>query len=143
MHGRIPAALALSLALLASVGCRRQPEAGAEGLAPAVSVSNIDLGRSLNADRSIADNATSFKPTDTIYISVSTAGSAPSATLTAKWTFQDGQTVDESTQTISPTGPARTEFHISKPDGWPVGKYTVEVMLNGTLAGTKEFEVAP
>jgi len=143
MRRRAPAALVLILALLVSVGCRRQQQGEAESLAPAVSVSDIDLGRSLNPDRSIADNAASFKPSDTIYISVATEGSASSATLTAKWTYEDGQTVDQSTQTISPTGPARTEFHISKPDGWPVGKYTVQVMLNGALAGTKEFEVAP
>lgn len=136
------AALVMSLALLTSVGCRRQQAAGPEGLAPAVSVSAIDLGRSLNADKSIADNTTSFKPSDTIYVSVATAGAASGATLMVKWTYQDTLTVDESTQTISPTGPARTEFHITKADGWPVGRYKVEVMLNGAPAGTKEFDVA-
>jgi len=55
--------------------------------------------------------------------------------------YQDGQIVDESTQTIAPTGAARTEFHISKPDGWPAGKYKLEVLLNGTSAGTKDFDV--
>jgi hypothetical protein len=42
---------------------------------------------------------------------------------------------------ISPTGPAVTEFHLSKPDGWPVGNYRIEVLLNGTQAATKSFEV--
>jgi outer membrane usher protein FimD/PapC len=51
--------------------------------------------------------------------------------------------VDESTQTIAPTGDARTEFHMSKPDGWPAGKYKLEVLVNGTTAGTKDFEVTP
>lgn len=36
---------------------------------------------------------------------------------------------------------ARTEFHISKPDGWPEGKYHLVIMLNGATAGTKDFEV--
>ena len=48
---------------------------------------------------------------------------------------------DESTQTIAPAGDARTEFHISKPDGWPTGKYTLEVFLNGSSAATKDLEV--
>ena len=54
---------------------------------------------------------------------------------------RDGQVVNESTQTIAPTGDARTEFHISKPDGWPSGKYKLEVFLNGSSAATKDFEV--
>ncbi len=41
----------------------------------------------------------------------------------------------------APTGDARTEFHISKPDGWPTGKYKLEVFLNGSSAATREFEV--
>ena len=47
----------------------------------------------------------------------------------------------ESNENIAPTGKARTEFHISKPDGWPAGKYTVAVSLNGAAAGSKDFEV--
>ena len=38
-------------------------------------------------------------------------------------------------------GSAVTEFHLSKPDGWPVGSYRVEVSLNGAPAGNKEFKV--
>jgi hypothetical protein len=89
----------------------------------------------------VTQQGTTFAPTDTIYVTVVTTGSAPSATLTAKWTYQDGQVVNESTQTIAPTGPAATEFHIAKPDGWPAGSYKVEVSLNGRSTGTKEFEV--
>ena len=38
----------------------------------------------------------------------------------------DGQTVNESSQSIAPNGPAATAFQISKPDGFPPGKYKVE-----------------
>jgi hypothetical protein len=34
-----------------------------------------------------------------------------------------------------------TEFHISKPGGWPKGKYKVEILLNGVAAETEDFEV--
>jgi hypothetical protein len=51
-------------------------------------------------------------------VSVKTDGSGPSATLTVRWTYQDGQVVDESGQNIAPTdGATVTEFHLSKPDG--------------------------
>ncbi len=109
--------------------------------APAVTVTTVELGNQIGADKRVKQQITSFAPKDTIYATVVTNGSAPSATLTAKWTYQDGQVVNESTQTIAPTGPAATEFHISKPDGWPAGTYKVEVSLNGRSTGTKEFEV--
>jgi hypothetical protein len=109
--------------------------------APAVTVTALELGNQIGADKRVTQQVTSFTPKDTIYLTVVTNGSTPSATLTAKWTYQDGQVVNESTQTIAPTGPAATEFHISKPDGWPAGTYKVEVSLNGRSSGIKEFEV--
>jgi len=106
-----------------------------------VKVADIALGRALGGDRSISDSTDTFKTTDTIYASVTTDGSSPSATLRARWTFEDGQTVNETSRTIAPGGRERTEFHISKPNGWPAGKYKVEVFLNDQSAGTKNFEV--
>jgi len=108
-----------------------------------VKVTDIDVGRSVTADKTIADKTDSFRPADTFYVSVKTDGSSPNITLSARWTYQDGQVVDESSQNIAPTGGASvTEFHLSKPDGWPAGGYKVEVLLNGASAGTREFKVA-
>jgi len=106
-----------------------------------VTVTTVDLGNQIGADKRVTQPMTSFAPKDTIYATVGTNGSAPSATLTAKWMYQDGQVVNEATQTIAPTGPAVTEFHIAKPEGWPAGTYKVEVSLNGRPSETKEFEV--
>jgi hypothetical protein len=114
---------------------------GATPASAGVRVTEIDLGRSLAADKGIADKTSEFRPTDTIYVSVETDGTSPQASLVTRWTYQDGQVVKELTETIVPAGKARTEFHIVKPEGWPTGKYAVAVLLNGTAAGTKEFEV--
>jgi hypothetical protein len=109
----------------------------------AVRVTEVDVGRSIGADKRINDNAATdeFGRNDTIYASVATEGNASGAALSARWTFEDGQVVDESSQTIAGSGPAVTEFHISKPDGWPVGKYKVEIRLNGQTVESKDFEV--
>jgi len=107
-----------------------------------VKVTDIDTGRSIGADKSISDKTSTFNPSDTIFVSVKTKGSAPSATLGARWTYENNQVVDESNQTIAPSGDAFSEFHVSKPDGWPAGKYKVEILLNGASAGTKSFEVS-
>ena len=110
--------------------------------APAgVTVTGIELGSAIGADQKVAAAKSQFAPTDTIYAVVSTTGSAPSVALAAKWTYQDGQTVNQSAQTIAPTGPAATAFQISKPDGWPAGKYKVEITKDGVAAGSRDFEV--
>jgi hypothetical protein len=145
MHTRLlgTSILALTLAAALSAACTENPGAtGTTGTGAGIRVSQIDMGRSLNADKTINDNTDSFKPNDAIYASIATEGSAATATLKARWTYQDGQVVNESTQTIAPTGNARTEFHISKPDGWPTGKYKLEAFLNGSSSATKDFEVA-
>ena len=138
--------LPLTLAVVLSVACTKKNEnpdaTGTTGTAVGVRVSQVDIGRSLNADKTINDNTDSFKPNDTVYASIATEGTATAPTrLKARWTYQDGQVVDESTQTIAPTGNARTEFHISKPNGWPAGKYKLEVFLNGSSAATRDIEV--
>ena len=110
--------------------------------AAAVKVTDIELGRAVGVDKRISDQTDSFKPTDTIYVSVATEGSSPGATLAAHWTYQDGQVVKHDETSVAPSGSAQTEFHISKPGGWPEGDYKVEVMLNGASAGTESFKVS-
>jgi hypothetical protein len=105
-------------------------------------VTSVDLGKSIGDDKKIKDAATTFGRKDTIYAAISSEGVSPKATLKAKWTFgAKGTLVNEETRDIAPTGPAVTEFHIAKPSGWPVGKYTLEVSADGTSVATKEFEV--
>lgn len=108
---------------------------------PAFAVQTIEVGKGIGADKRVTAPTASFGRRDTIYVSVATEGAAPSKTISAKWTFQDGQVVKEQSEAIAPTGPAATEFHISKPKPWPVGKYKVEIAVDGAAAGSKDFEV--
>ena len=126
--------------LVASAACRGNGANTTAGTA-GVRVTDVTLGRSVGGDKAITDRTDTFKPNDTIYASVATDGAAPSAILRAKWSFEDGQLVNESTRTIAPVNKERTEFHIAKPDGWPAGKYTLEVFLNDQSAETKSFDV--
>lgn len=109
--------------------------------APApVAVASVNLGSAVGVDQKVTTPTATFAPTDTIYASVATTGSG-TATLEAKWTYQDGQTVKDDTKSIAPSGPATTTFSISKPDGWPAGNYKVEISLNGAPAASKDFSV--
>ena len=149
----IGAGLAATL-LLAACGKKEEPApaaappaASAPAPAPApaapaeVTVASVDLGSAVGPDQKVTTPTTTFGPKDTIYAAVSTTGSSSNATLAAKWSYQDGQTVNDSSQTIAPNGPAVTTFHISKPDGWPAGNYKVEISLNGKAASSKDFTV--
>jgi hypothetical protein len=133
--------LSLCLALLMAAAACRGNAANNTAASAGVRVTDVTLGRSVGGDKAVTDSTDTFKPNDTIYASIATEGSAPSATIRAKWSFEDGQLVDESTRTIAPNNRERTEFHISKPDGWPAGKYKVEVFLNDQSAQTKSFDV--
>ncbi len=132
------------------LACSRTETQRTDTVAPAVSpastgsarVGDIAVGRTLNPDKTIADKTDSFLPTDTIYVSVKTDGSQQGAKLQTKWYFNE-RVVEESAETIAATGPAVSEFHLSKPDGWPVGNYRIEVLVNGASAGTKTFDVKP
>ncbi|MBO9661732.1 hypothetical protein [Dokdonella sp.] len=117
------------------------PPAATPAPAP-VAVASVDLGNAVDAEgKKVTAPMTTFAAKDTIYAAVSTTGSAPTATLTAKWTYQDGQLVNSSDQPLAPNGDAVTTFHIAKPDGWPAGNYKVEILLDGKSVATKDFSV--
>ena len=136
-------ALALTGALvMTACGKKEETPPPATAMAPAgVSVASVDLGTAVGPDQKVTSPTTTFGAKDTIYAAVSTTGAATNSTLGAKWTYQDGQTVNDSSQTIAPTGPAVTTFHISKPDGWPAGNYKVEISLDGKSVSSKDFTV--
>ena len=139
--------LAAGLVIAAGCGNRETDTGTTEEPAPAptetmgVQVTEVALGKAVGADKAVTEAATTFEPTDTIYVSVRTSGTAPSATLAARWTFEDGQVVDESSRTIAPTGAEVTEFHVSKPDGWPAGAYEVAISLDGQAVETRSLTV--
>jgi hypothetical protein len=119
------------------------PEQAAPAATPAqaVAVAAVDRGNAVDSSLKVSAPLSTFAPNDTIYVSVSTTGSAKNASLIAKWTYQDGQLVNEAMQTIAPDGDAVTNFHVSKPDGWPVGSYKVEISLDDKLVATRAFLV--
>ncbi len=109
-----------------------------------VSVKQVTLSSKIDeATKQAAMAMNSFAANDTIYAVVDTIGSGKTA-IKALWTYHKGDKtaqVNETVQEIDAAGPASTEFHISKPSGWPVGDYQVEVFINGTSASVQKFTV--
>ena len=102
-------------------------------------LTNIQIGRSLNPDRSIGSITTLFKPSETIYVSVQTTGAAP-GTIGVKWMYQ-GRVVDEPVKQVDYDGPDSTEFHIQNSGRFPEGDYSVDIFINGVQVGTRAFKV--
>ena len=159
---RTPIHAALAAALLGTLalgGCKKDEPAAvtpppvapapapmpAPAAAPTVSVTSVDLGNAIDASKRVTTPVTTFAANDTIHASVATTSSDPTmpqrGQLTARWTFEDGQLVDELSSDFDFTGTGNTAFQVSKPDGWPLGRYKVEILLNGEVVQTREYEV--
>jgi hypothetical protein len=102
-------------------------------------LANIQTGRSLNPDRSIASITTLFKPAETIYVSVQTKA-AGKGTIGVRWKYQ-GRVIDEPSKQVDYSGPASTEFHMQNSGGFPEGDYTVDILIDGKDVGTRNFRV--
>jgi hypothetical protein len=103
-------------------------------------LANIQVGRSLNQDRSVASITTLFKPSETVYVAVQTKA-AGKGVVGVKWKF-GSQVIDEPTKQVSYDGPASTEFHLQNSGGFPPGDYSVEVFIDGVQVGSRAFKVA-
>ena len=102
------------------------------------------VGNAIGADNRITAPTETFGKNATLYVSVATLGSG-TATLRAGWSYYtaDGKLVPvkEESKTIQAAGPSATEFHVSKPEGWPAGNYQVEILLNDQRFVVKRFTV--
>ena len=155
---------ALLVAVIGSaalIGCKKKEEPAPAAPAPApaatepapmampaatASVTAVTLGNAVGADGKVAAPSASFAKADTIYAVVETQTSDATASvpgkLSAKWTHVDSsQVITEESKDFAFTGPGTTTFQISKPDGWPTGKYKVEISLDGAVVNTTDFEV--
>ena len=136
--------VALAIVFTAASGCGQRDQDANEGAPVAdspLSVTNVSLGRAIGADNRVTNATAEFGTRDTIYAVVETNRATAGGTLAARWKFEDGQTVDESSRTLPANTESVTEFHIANPNGWPAGRYSVEILINGSPARTEVFTV--
>jgi hypothetical protein len=102
-------------------------------------VATIQLGRSLNPDNSVAEHTTTFRRSDTVYVSVLTP--APGrGTIGVRWSY-GGQVIDQPQKEVTYRDAAATSFNLVNSGGFPPGNYTVEVFIDGVSAGSRNFNV--
>lgn len=133
MPGRALCRRSCLLALVAAMlgaGC---------GPSEPLTVAAIQTGKSLNSDDSIATHSTSFRPTDAMYVSVLTA-TRGAGTITVRWKL-GGRAISEMTREVSYNEQAATAFRFQAADAFPVGTYTIEVVVDGEPAGERTVRV--
>lgn len=90
------------------------------------------------------DPTTVFLQDETFYCTVELANAPDDTTVKASWTAvevqgeQPNTFIDEAELT---TGSGTLHFELSNDGLWPVGKYKVDLFINGELDRTLEFEV--
>ena len=127
---RLPTCLLSLLLLVVLAGC---------GPSEPLRLETIQLGRSLNPDSSVAEHATTFGKSDTVYAAVLTT--APGrGTIGVRWTY-GGQVIDEPQREVAYREAAATSFHLVNSGGFPPGNYSVEAFIDGESVGSRNFRV--
>ena len=148
---------------VALVGCKKNEEAAAPtppaaqtaptppppAPAATASIAAVDIGTAVDAGMKVTTAATSFKPKDTVHVSIGTATSDPAATVAGKvgaklvYLDKSGEmVVSDETRDLNLSNTGNTSFQFAKPDGWPAGKYRIDISLDGKVVQSKEFDVA-
>lgn len=117
-------------ALMGSAACRPSGP---------LKVTNVQTGRSLNSDNTVGNHTTRFRPDDTMYVAVITAGPG-AGTIAARWTYS-GRLVSEETRQVAYRDGGATEFHIQNSGGFPNGSYAVEIIIDGKTFVTRPLTV--
>ena len=104
-----------------------------------LNIVGIQTGKSLNSDHSVGVHAASFHPNDTMYVSVLSSGRGK-GTITVKWSLA-GRVLQTLAKKVSYNDQAATDFRFQAADGFPVGDYTIEVIVDGKTIETRRVKV--
>ena len=109
---------------------------------PVARVEKIAVVKTVQADKSPGEAATSFGKKDTVYVSFWVADAPVGTELKARWTDPAGKMLTEDKIVTDKAGDGYSEFHAAKKSGWKPGTYKVEIMLNGQPAGSTSFTIS-
>jgi hypothetical protein len=127
---------------------QQQPAGDAHPSAPPVTrpghltVVDIRLQRAADETKPVPEIVEVLKRGERLAIAVVTQGSVETAEVAAR-VLRDGRVVTEGRTQFAPTGTTSTRFEVTPPDGWAPGRYTVQILLDGTPAGERQFNVVP
>jgi hypothetical protein len=104
-----------------------------------LNIVTVQTGKSLNTDHSVALHAGSFRRKDTMYVSVLTEGRG-AGKVTVKWSL-GGRVLHQVTKKLSYNAQAATDFRFQAADEFPLGDYTIDVIVDGQTIETRRVKV--
>lgn len=104
---------------------------------PADRVAEIAMGPQVDSLNNVTLPSEIFEAHDQIYLTLSSTSREPVG-VDVVWTYgRDKQFVAHEHQRVPPGH--RAAFHITKPDGWPIGTYDAEIKVDGQTIETMRF----
>jgi hypothetical protein len=132
---------AVLLLAAGAAGCGRGQAPAPSPTPHPVQVTELRLGAAVGLDKRVPVERLTFRPQDTVFVSIVTEGHASRVRLSARWLDPSGGLVGEMGQAIAPAGTAVSEFHLWKPGGFAPGAYQVEIWVDGTRVDARSFTV--
>lgn len=153
------------LGAVALVGCRNEPAAPPAEPGPMTAtpppvaapttttrttdtavLSTVELGTMTGENDRIVSPTTRFSAADAdihaVIVTHSDSFDLIPDQIVARWTYQDGQVVDESSQRLNFTsGESIERFTISNANQWPTGSYTLTVLIDDNVVNTTNFTI--
>jgi hypothetical protein len=130
----------MAMARLGSFGAALVTAALTAACSQPLTVETLQLGRSLNADNSVAEPTTTFKPNETIYVSALNPARGE-GTIRVRW-YYGMQLLSDREKRVSFKGAGATEFNLQSAANFPPGDYSVEVEVDGQSVGKRNFTVS-
>ena len=139
-----------------SIGSTAAPEASDSSTTPGAAanpdnfVTNVTLAKGVTTPQIEPIGATTtFSPGDKIYAIVSIKDAPEGTKITTTWYVVDVGSAAKPNSTIASTslvrnGTRNVDFSITSTNSkhsWPVGKYKVEILINGQMVKTVEYTV--
>jgi len=129
---KLPMLLALMALILSTLAC--------EFSASTANISDAWM----SADEDGTERVTAFAQDAVFYAQVDLQNAPDDTTLKAVWIAVEVQDTEPNfviNETELATGDGLVHFTLSNDNLWPIGKYKVDLYINGELASTLEFEV--
>ena len=129
---KFPMLLALMALILSTLAC--------EFSASTANISDAWM----STDEDGAERVTAFAQDAVFYAQVDLQNAPDDTTLKAVWIAVEVQDTEPNfmiDETELATGDGLVHFTLSNDNLWPIGKYKVDLYINGELASTLEFQV--
>ncbi|HEY7862988.1 MAG TPA: hypothetical protein VIE39_04975 [Thermoanaerobaculia bacterium] len=102
---------------------------------------SVTFSKTVNADHSPNEIASTFAPADTVIVSYYLADGRPENVVKVRWIAPTGTVLNEASSTLGKEGDGWGEFRINRRPGLDPGTYKVELYLDDVKAGEGSFTV--